>query len=346
MAALFGHSDLGNLSADDYSKALQDRLGDDFIPICWMTGILNLIISPITIVANGIIIITTVIDPLKNIKGTPSSTLILSLAISDLMVGILFGPLTGFWFVYFAVTKQSPFSVTVLAVNSVLVAVSVFVLLTLSLDRYIAVTTPLQYSRRVTKKRARIVSICIWCYSTMLGVLVAFLRNKFQLYGLIVSAHIMLTFLALVVLNIIVILSVRKQGRFLKRANTSSVNVNALRSVYERERKVTRAVFIVIAAFQASFWPYIIISILLYECHACRGYVKLLAWLYHLAAVIVNVNSLVNPFLYGWSVPKYRQAMRHFMTRRKFRSSTMSGNSSSEINSAKIPPSQDKNSEV
>lgn len=313
MAALFGRSDLGNLSADDFSEALQDRLGDEFLPICWMKGVLDLIISPITVVANGFIIIATIIDPFKNLKATPSSTFILSLALSDFLVGILFGPLSGFWFVYFAIKKRAPFSVTVLAVNSVLVAVSVFILLSLSVDRYIAVTTPLHYSRRITKKKALVISLCIWGYSTMLGVLVAFLRNKFQLYGLIVSSHIMLSFCALLVLNAIGIVSVRKQGKFLKDADSSSVNENSLRIVYEREKKVTRAVFIVIAAFQITFLPYIIMSILLFKCFSCREYVNLLAWLYHFATVMVNVNSLLNPFLYGWRVPKYRQALKYFM---------------------------------
>ena len=325
MAALFGHSNLWNLSADDYSNALQLRLGADFIPICWMTGILMLIISPIAIVANGFIILAIVRDPLKNIKGSPSSILILSLAVSDFMVGILFSPMTGFWFVYFAANQQSPFSVSILAVNSVLVAVSVFVLLSLSVDRYIAVKTPLRYSSRVTKTKTRIVSVCIWVYSAILGVLVAFLKNRFQLYGLIISVHISLTFLVLVILNTIVVFSVRKQGKLLK--EISPTNTNPSRNVYEREKKVTRAVFIIITVFQISFWPYIIMSVLLYECHTCRDHLRLLAWLYHFAAVVVNVNSLVNPFLYGWSVPKYRQALRHFIKKRR----TNRSNSSTEM---------------
>lgn len=273
-----------------------------------------LIISPVAIVANGFIILATLKDPLKTIKGSPSSILILSLAISDFMVGIIFSPITGFWFVYFAATQQSPFSVSILAVNSVLVAVSVFVLLSLSVDRYIAVTTPFQYSSRVTKKKTRIVSVCIWGYSVFLGVLIAFLRNRFQLYGLIISAHITLTFLVLVILNTMLVFSVRKQGNLLKQL--SPTNASPLRNVYEREKKVTRAVFIIITVFQVSFWPYIIMSVLLYECHACSDYVRLLAWLYHFAAVVVNLNSLVNPFLYGWSVPKYREALRHFVKSR------------------------------
>ncbi|XP_016397401.1 trace amine-associated receptor 13c-like [Sinocyclocheilus rhinocerous] len=103
--------------------------------------------SVFTVFLNLLVIIS--ISHFKQLH-TPTNLLILSLAVADLIVGLIVIPLMGIRFIescwYFGETFCSLFLFTVFVVVSASLRNLVFI----SVDRYIAVSDPLRYTVRVT----------------------------------------------------------------------------------------------------------------------------------------------------------------------------------------------------
>ena len=137
-------------------KALKE-VGNKFQDIAWTTGIITLLLSPITVIGNGLVLASILLDPFKNIRRSPSSNLIFNLALTDFLMGLVTDPLAAVWHIYTASNSIELYSSKIMFILAIiLVGVSTCSLVALSVDRRIAVTTPLQYAYRVTKRKIRI----------------------------------------------------------------------------------------------------------------------------------------------------------------------------------------------
>ena len=74
----------------------------------------------------------------------------------------------------------------------------------------------------------------------------------------------------------------------------------------KKERKVARALSIILLTFLVSFVPACVIIYLLNFCFSCNCLV--VHWLRDIQGLIVPLNSAVNPYLYAWSFPQFRKA--------------------------------------
>ena len=316
MAALFGHSDIWNLSSDETFDELYRELGDEFLTASWVTGILVLCLTcPTASVGNGIVLAAISIDPLKKIRSAPSNHTIFNLALADFLTGSLASTLYSSWFIYFALHRTPPFSMTfALAINYVLVCTSVFSLVVLTIDRRIAITTPLQYTSKVTKKNVQIVNGCIWCYFIIIGALVAVFKNRIYVNAMIVSGHIFLAYCIIIVLNFLNVLSMHKQSRLMKQLSNAQ-STTFLRKAQARERKLTRTAFILITVFTAMFWPFAVVQFFTYLCVPCGDELLHLTWLFLMTSVVVFFNAVVNPFLYALFLPKYKETFSYFVAK-------------------------------
>ena len=289
-------------------------LGRDFPEIAWTTGTAILLLSPITIIGNGLVLASIFVDPFKNIRSSPCSNLMFSLALADLLVGVLTGPLVAYWLIYTAITYSQPFSTKFISFTfAAAVGVSHYSLVALSVDRQIAITTPLQYAHRVTKRRIRIANVLIWCYGIITGTL-ALSDAYISVVDIIGAAHSILISIVLVVLNIAVIRSVHNQSLHIKRI-VDSENSVLFQNAFNREKAVTKAIVIVLVVSQICFWPYAIISSVV---NGMRKQTDLhdagiILWIYFLFITLVFANSFINPFLYAWRLPKYKKAFQHFL---------------------------------
>ena len=294
------------------------HLGSDFPEIAWTIGIAILLFSPVTVIRNCLVLASILLDPFKNIRSSPSSNLIFSLALADLLVGVFTGPLAAHWLIYTAIANSQPFSTNMISsTTAVSVGVSLYSLVALSVDRRIAITTPLQYAHRVTKRRMRILNALIWCYGIITGTLALFdaINSNFDIIG---TAHLVFVSIILLVLNMEVIRSVHNQSLHIKRI-VDSENSVLLQSALKREKAVTKAIVIVVVVFQICFWPYVILPFIVKgirkvtDLHAAG----IILWIYFFFNSLVLANSFINPFLYALRLPKYKKAFQHFLIRWK-----------------------------
>ena len=240
------------------------RLGKDFPEMAWATVIATVILSPVTVIGNGLVLASILLDPFKNIRRFPVSSLIFSLALADLLVGILVGPLLAYWTIYTYITNSEPFSSTITSFTSaVSIGVSYYSLVALSVDRRIAITTPLQYAYRVTKRRIRNVNVLIWCYFITTETLAIVFDSLSSIFDIILGAHSVIASIILVVLNVTAVRSMSNQALNIKRT-VGTENVVAIQNAFNREKAVARTIVIMVVVFQICFLPFLINLFVIY----------------------------------------------------------------------------------
>ena len=294
---------------------------DTYPETYWTVGSAILLFQPVIVIGNGFVLAAILLDPFKNIRSSPSSNLMFNLALADFLVGILTAPLTAAWFIYMAVKNTELFSINIISFTDLsVVGGSLYTLIALSVDRKIAITAPLQYKHRVTKKKVRNVNICIWisCISFALPTL---LFENYETSDVILTnisaAHTTIASIALAVLNIAVIRSVRTQSLNIKRT-VDSENRVVLQNAFNREKTVTRITLTMVVAFEICVFPYVVVWAANAYFFMTDLQVKgILLWVSHLVEVLVFANSLINPFLYVWRLPKYRKAFQYILNQIK-----------------------------
>lgn len=115
----------------------------------------------IVIVSGNILVIVAVLWD-KRLKSQLQNWLILSLAVADLLVGLLIMPITlayellDYWVLGEAMCEMW------LAADVLFVTASILNLCAISLDRYWSLTNPVYYATRRTAKRTLLMIACVW----------------------------------------------------------------------------------------------------------------------------------------------------------------------------------------
>lgn len=104
----------------------------------------------------------------RRLRSVVSNLFILSLAVSDLMVGLTIPYILAF---YLDVTLGESHVACIMKffLNIVACCVSIWNLIAIAIDRYIAIVYPLHYSRWITRRTATIVIIFGWVSGTLMG---------------------------------------------------------------------------------------------------------------------------------------------------------------------------------
>ncbi|XP_078142353.1 trace amine-associated receptor 13c-like [Centroberyx gerrardi] len=254
---------------------------------------------------------------------TPTNLLLLSLAVSDLLVGfVLLGQILligACWFLgdlmcilyYFVVFMTISASVG----NMVLISV----------DRYVAICDPLCYPTKITQRRVKFsVTLCWVCSAfyncLMLKDLLKQPDRYNSCYGecVVVANHIagavdlVVTFIApitvIIVLYMRVFVVAVSQARAMRSHIVAvtlqrSVTVNAKKS----EKKAARTLGIVIVVFLMCFCPYYQFSLAGQNALISTSSVVFEMWLSYF-------NSCLNPVIYALFYPWFRKAIKLIVT--------------------------------
>lgn len=306
MAILPASERLWESTFHDVLEAIRVQLGFDYYFGSVTSAVAILFIAPTTILGNVLVISAFYKDPNKDLRSAPSYILLTSLALSDFIVGAVQTPLTAYYWIDSFVAERLPFSFTyLLSVNGFIGMVSMLHLLALSIDRFLAVVTPLKYASTVTKNRAYIVAAFIWSYSLVVGCISAALE-KIISGGTLLAVHIVIPCGCMTYLNSRIIIQMRRASRELN----SSVISDQVKIYQKRERKVVKLVFLVLGVFVMCYLPWFITLILALTCSICK--LKALMYAYAVSGILLYVSPLIHPFLYTWRLPRFKKALLSF----------------------------------
>ena len=170
---------------------------------------------------------------------------------------------------------------------------------------YVAINQPMEYKTIITTKRIKIYIAVLWVMSSATSVL-PFIGLSKETYTMI-YLHTHATFPA-ILLTVIYVKVFRAVARRTREFQQSGYNKMVAKSL-ERERNMTVAVITILALFYITYMPQYITLHLFYFCNPCQRSVT-----FHEIHVALSrllfLNSAINPFVYCWRVPKYRQALK------------------------------------
>ncbi|XP_017281119.1 trace amine-associated receptor 13c-like [Kryptolebias marmoratus] len=273
-------------------------------------------IAALTVALNLLVVIS--ISYFKELQ-TPTNTLLLSLAISDLLVGLLVMPVETVRFIEPCWLLGNLMCALSYIVGFTLTSASVGNMVLISIDRYVAICFPLQYPTQVTHSRIQVsVSLCWFCSLLYNGlILKEHLRQPDRYnscYGecLVVISYVSgttdLVFTFIAPCSVIVILYARvfvvavSQARAMQShvtpAAVGSVKVTAQKS----EKKAARTLGVVILVFLLTFCPYYYPSLAGHDISNSASSWAVVSWMLY-------INSCLNPLIYAFFYPWFRKTI-------------------------------------
>ncbi|XP_035030881.2 trace amine-associated receptor 13c-like [Hippoglossus stenolepis] len=276
-------------------------------------------ISIITVALNLLVIIS--ISHFRQLH-TPTNLLLLSLAISDLFVGVLLMPVEIIyvekcWFLGDIVCTLY------YVLDYMITSASVANMVLISFDRYIAICDPLRYPARVTKRRAQVCVCFCWVSSVFYRILL--LNDHLRQPGrsnscsgecVVVISYIEgvidLIFTFIIPIAVIIVLYLRVFVAALAQARAIRSHVVAAQrsgtvTVKKAEMKAARTLGIVVVVFLICFCPYYFPTLAGEDTSVDASSAAVEIWLAHF-------NSCLNPVIYAFFYPWFRKCIKLILT--------------------------------
>ncbi|KAM4730643.1 trace amine-associated receptor 13c-like [Anableps anableps] len=274
-------------------------------------------ISLLTVSLNLLVIIS--ISHFRQLH-TPTNLFLLSLAVSDFLVGLLLMPIRilltgGCWVLGSVMCGLFHYS------SFILTSASVGNMVLISADRYVAICDPLRYPTKVSQKRVKICVCLCWACSVFYNgvILKDFMKNPDRYNScagecvlvtdfLIGVFDVILTFFIPIIIIIVLYMRVFvvaiSQARAM-RSHIGAVTCQHSRKIVvkESEMKAAKILGIVVVAFLMCLCPYFCVTLLGQDTllnTLTAGFVICLFYF----------NSSLNPLIYAFFYPWFRNAVK------------------------------------
>ncbi|XP_036451428.1 trace amine-associated receptor 13c-like [Colossoma macropomum] len=290
-----------------------------------------LCISVCTVVLNLLVIIS--ISHFKQLH-TPTNLLILSLAVADLLLGLIFMPvkmmrlIDSCWYLGKMACCVLP------VINAVLSSASLCSLVFIAADRYIAVCDPLLYSTRVTVCKTSLFIILGWSlslfYITMClyfndhflpsqistrceGECIVIITYYWVIIDLVVSFVVPCS--VILILYSVIFNVARRQAKAIRVVKNAAPNKQGIEVSSSSETKAAKKLGTVIFVYLACWIPFYLSSLSTDSLISVSVIYAVFSWL-------VLINSSVNPLIYAIFYPWFRKSVCYIVTCRIFQSSS------------------------
>ncbi|KAF3694463.1 Trace amine-associated receptor 13c [Channa argus] len=278
-------------------------------------------ISVVTVLLNLLVIIS--ISHFRQLQ-TPTNLLLLSLAVSDFLVGLLLMPVRIYhigscWLwgsSMCALFRYTSFIITSSSVGNMVL---------ISVDRYVAIIDPLCYTTKVTPKRVKFCVCLCWagCIFYNGVILHDFLKHPETYYSCHGECGNVLTFVSGAVdvvftfigpITVIIVLYMRvfvvavSQARAM-RSHIAAVSLQGSVGgiATKSERKAAKTLGVVIIVFLMCFCPYFYPSLVNQDTSATVAFSVFGLWLLY-------CNSCLNPLIYAYFYPWFRKSVKLIVT--------------------------------
>ena len=253
------------------------------------------------------------IQALRKISSFPKplKTLLLSLAVSDLGVGLLVHPLHIVLLVmnmeqntnnriYIMVYKANLISTYLLC------AASFLSIIALTVDRFLAIHLHLRYQELVTHRRVVtvVISVWVWCSCISLFALNRVLENVLAIINATIGA-VCLTTTGLIYCKIYSIVRHHTNQIHALQLQPVGQNQNGELANAARLKKTALATFYVYVVFVVCFLPFICVT----AAYQIYGKPELWLHLSYYSWTLMYLNSSLNPLVYCWKMRNIRQAV-------------------------------------
>ncbi|XP_076613097.1 trace amine-associated receptor 1-like [Chaetodon auriga] len=282
--------------------------------VCVLLYVFLSSLSVVTICGNLLVLISIIY--FKQLH-TPTNSLILSLAVADLLVGVVVFPFTMEFSVSSCLYSEHLFCRVRETIDVTLSTASILNLCCISIDRYYAVCHPLTYRTKINVPVVVIMILVSWSVSLLvaIGLVIAGLQDKCKekcfidvllanILGLFSSFYLPVILMLCIYLKILLV--AQRQVRSIQGTKSGA-------TASKMERKATKTLAIVMGVFLICWSPFFLCFSfqLLNDVSVPVAVIENLGWL-------ALSNSMLNPFIYAFFYSWFRSAFRMIISRKIF----------------------------
>lgn len=257
---------------------------------------------------------------------TISNLIIFNLSVTDLLFSLTVAPvITSTWSKDKFTIPSSLCSILGLE-GELLSLVSIYTLVLVSVERFLATNYPLKHRSIFTKKVVKISLLLIWIFSAIFcGI--SFIVEKYvyieKFYHCMLdwenSKEVALVMLALVFIfpflillccNVLIIKAIWKRRRFISTHASATSHIGA---GFSKEHRTTLLTIAVIIAFLFLWTPYTSAGFSL-----ASGFFSLNEEFMSAALLLASANSAINPLIYGVANKNFRTAFARILWKRRY----------------------------
>ena len=256
------------------------------------------------------------IQALRKTSSLPRTlkTLLLSLAASDLAVGLLAHPVFVARLIIQIQQNTSDnaygtvFTIFSVFQNDLLACASFFSVVAITVDRFLAIHLHLRYQELVTHKRVIAVVISTWVISAFLSLLrfaasLDWIPNRVP--GIMFAAIDAVCFMTTGFLHYKIYASVRHHTDQIQALQAQEEPQNREMKNAVRLRNTALAAFYIYFLFLACYVPIFCVNLAQLFC----GQIALIQHLWYYVRTIMLSNSSLNPLIYSWKMRHIRHAV-------------------------------------
>ena len=243
-------------------------------------------------------------------------TLLLSLACSDVAVGLFSQPLYTFFLInWLRLDNPSCNAKQVRTISSTLFSGASFLgVVAVSVDRFLAVHLHLRYQELVTHRRVVIVVIVIWVYNAFLSLMI--LWGSLGTLDVVGMINFAFSFIITLVVYIRIYLTMRRHKNHIQSMQIRNEAQSEEIKNFTVLIKSTVGIFYVYLVFLICYLPYLICKAVL----QIYGPSIVLKKLYLYSLTFVYLNSSLNPVIYCWKMKHIRHAIIDILRRMSWNS--------------------------
>ncbi|KAM9496700.1 trace amine-associated receptor 13c-like [Clarias gariepinus] len=255
---------------------------------------------------------------------TPTNMLVLSLAVSDFLVGNFLMPLLLIWTIESCWIFGRVLCIIYWVVSSML-NISIYTVAQIAVDRYLALSNPFLYMNIVSVRITCVVIVFNWCLALGYTIAILYSNGNFQssvlcpgeclLFLNEVWTVIDLVFSFIFPLSVIIILYTlvfviaKKHATAIRELNNhtrpkaQTISSQSMKS----ERKAAKVLGILVSVFLLCLLPYFIYTSL-------ANVIELQLETFGKVLIMIYLNSTINPFIYALFYPWFRRCIKLIIT--------------------------------
>ncbi|KAM9495413.1 trace amine-associated receptor 13c-like [Clarias gariepinus] len=294
----------------------------DASPVYILLYVCSAAVVLLTVCGNMLIIIS--VFHFKQLQ-TPTNILVLSLAVSDFLVGALVMPPVLIWTIESCWIFDKRYCICLLTTSFILANLSIYNVALIAVDRYLALSNPFFYTNTISTKSMCIVVYFNWClcllYNTSLYYFSESFANSVMCPGecfllmneLSLAIDLVVTFIfplsVIIILYTLVFVIAKKHATAIRELNNNSrfktqkINSHSMKS----ERKAAKVLGILVSVFLVCLLPYFIYTSL-------GDVIVLQLETIQKVLILLYLNSTINPVIYALFYPWFRKCIKLTIT--------------------------------
>ncbi|XP_017562395.1 trace amine-associated receptor 13c-like [Pygocentrus nattereri] len=254
---------------------------------------------------------------------TPTNMLILSLAVSDFLVGALVMPTALIWMIESCWVFSAVYCLCYILVSYFLTTTSIFNVALVAVDRYFALSNPFIYTETVSVSTMCFVVLCDWFIIMFYNVALQHFNGHFsslvmcpgdcffvldEIWSLV---DLLLTFVlpcaVIVILYTLVFYIARKHATAIRDLNIHTRTSKSTADSMKSERKAAKVLGVLVSVFLGCLFPYFIYTVL-------GNVIEIEIESFQNVLVLVYLNSTINPVIYALFYPWFRKCVKLTLT--------------------------------